>query len=119
MTTNTKTFDLSQLTSLERGKQMVLLILFETGEVSRMWQEINQQLQVLKDMNTAASNFVIIKKMKIEKDPAGNLVGALSTETCKFQEQVELLAGMLQMWGTVLDLANAAKAQAATQAAAT
>lgn len=110
--TTTKTIDLSQLTALERGRQMVLLILTETGDVSQVWTAIKDQFDFLAKLCSTEGSMKAMKKMKIEKDVAGNVIGAVASETSQFMEQSALITGMLAMWSDVLDLSFEAKAAA-------
>ena len=110
MTTITKNIDLSQLTAFDRGSQMVLLTLTETGDVVQMWAAIQAQFVFLEKLAGTKDGWKTIKRVKIEKDTAGNLVGAVNTETSQLMQQADLVRGMLTTWSNVLDLSNAAKA---------
>jgi hypothetical protein len=119
MTTTTRTFDYSQLSAFDRGAQLAMLVLSEGGTLGLLWEKISEQVHFLNKLNCSKAGRAIIKKIRIEKDASGNLVGATSAETSQFAEQTELLMGMLTTMEKVLDLCNAAKAQAEAQAAAT
>jgi hypothetical protein len=105
MTTTTTNFDLSKLNAYDKGCQMMILTLTQTGDMQQAYKALADQMIEVQNAATPAG-MKAIKQIKVEFSPDGSISGAIRKTSSILCEHVQVLGGMATVLNECLEMAR-------------